>query len=368
MKTRFEKRFRKKKKHLEGVASDAKLPKSTCKKHLEVVWFGRHLSIPPQQTPKKFFDHFSKRDIFFADFRTGWWFQTFLIFTPTWGNDPIWLIFSNGLKPPTREILSLKLRALGDHLPFRSIFQTVNFAGPRFRVQVASHDFWGWIALYEPGWTVVLWSGESFAFWVLWNKLKWWTVVFFKAILVNVFLLEVASKSRGKQNHLDFIPYNLHLHHLLLDMFQIPIPGKQAEFSRITCWGHQFDTPMIQACRDHECHECQSLHFGESKSKCYQNLNDQNQIKSIQWINQIKLMQSNPNLSAVSFFFGGVVTFSSSNRFVFFAMSGSRRVRWCPGVGWGRFTSKTRTPYSHEVWILELQADVLGAQEDVILT
>ena len=32
-----------------------------------------------------------------------WWFQIFFIFTPTWGNDPIWLIyFSNGLKPPTR--------------------------------------------------------------------------------------------------------------------------------------------------------------------------------------------------------------------------------------------------------------------------
>ena len=24
---------------------------------------------------------------------TGWWFQTFFIFTLTWGNDPIWLIF-----------------------------------------------------------------------------------------------------------------------------------------------------------------------------------------------------------------------------------------------------------------------------------
>ena len=24
---------------------------------------------------------------------SGWWFQTFSIFTPTWGNDPIWLIF-----------------------------------------------------------------------------------------------------------------------------------------------------------------------------------------------------------------------------------------------------------------------------------
>ena len=34
---------------------------------------------------------------------TRWWFQIFCIFTPTWGNDPIWLAyFSTGLKPPTR--------------------------------------------------------------------------------------------------------------------------------------------------------------------------------------------------------------------------------------------------------------------------
>ena len=30
-----------------------------------------------------------------------WWFQICFIFTPIWGNDPIWIIFSNGLKPPT---------------------------------------------------------------------------------------------------------------------------------------------------------------------------------------------------------------------------------------------------------------------------
>ena len=36
-----------------------------------------------------------------------WWFQTFFIFTPTWGNDPIWrAYFSIGLKPPTRWWLS----------------------------------------------------------------------------------------------------------------------------------------------------------------------------------------------------------------------------------------------------------------------
>ena len=34
-----------------------------------------------------------------------WWFQRFFIFTPTWGNDPIWLIFcSKELKPPTSRV------------------------------------------------------------------------------------------------------------------------------------------------------------------------------------------------------------------------------------------------------------------------
>ena len=36
---------------------------------------------------------------------SSWWFPIFLIFTPIWGDDPIWLIFfsyfSKGLKPPT---------------------------------------------------------------------------------------------------------------------------------------------------------------------------------------------------------------------------------------------------------------------------
>ena len=31
-----------------------------------------------------------------------WWFQISLIFTPIWGRFPNWLIFSGGLKPPTR--------------------------------------------------------------------------------------------------------------------------------------------------------------------------------------------------------------------------------------------------------------------------
>ena len=35
--------------------------------------------------------------------------QIFFIFTPTWGNDPIWLFFSNGLKPPTRYVFCILL-------------------------------------------------------------------------------------------------------------------------------------------------------------------------------------------------------------------------------------------------------------------
>ncbi len=33
---------------------------------------------------------------------SGWWLHFFLIFTPIWGRFPFWLIFSKGLKPPTR--------------------------------------------------------------------------------------------------------------------------------------------------------------------------------------------------------------------------------------------------------------------------
>ncbi len=35
---------------------------------------------------------------------TRWWFQIIFIFTPTWGDDPVWRVyFSDGLKPPTRK-------------------------------------------------------------------------------------------------------------------------------------------------------------------------------------------------------------------------------------------------------------------------
>ena len=33
-----------------------------------------------------------------------WWFQIFFMFTPIWGRFPIWLYFSDGLKPPTSHV------------------------------------------------------------------------------------------------------------------------------------------------------------------------------------------------------------------------------------------------------------------------
>ena len=36
---------------------------------------------------------------------TSWWFQRFFIFTPTWGNDPIWLIFFKGVETTNQLII-----------------------------------------------------------------------------------------------------------------------------------------------------------------------------------------------------------------------------------------------------------------------
>ncbi len=59
---------------------------------------------------------------FSADSR--WWFQICVIFTPTWGNDPIWQICSIKLKPPTLivckcEVVSHRYPTYPTLLPFR---------------------------------------------------------------------------------------------------------------------------------------------------------------------------------------------------------------------------------------------------------
>ena len=48
---------------------------------------------------------------------TGWWFQTFFIFTPTWGNDPIWLIniFQMGWNHHLDKMLVLQILSFFSH-------------------------------------------------------------------------------------------------------------------------------------------------------------------------------------------------------------------------------------------------------------
>ena len=43
---------------------------------------------------------------FCAVYRSGWWFQFFLMFSPTWGNDPIWLIFFRWVETTNRRCFS----------------------------------------------------------------------------------------------------------------------------------------------------------------------------------------------------------------------------------------------------------------------
>ncbi len=49
----------------------------------------------------------------------GWWFQMLFIFTPSWGNDSIWLIFFKGVKPPTSHY---EIMCAGLHYPMNHHF------------------------------------------------------------------------------------------------------------------------------------------------------------------------------------------------------------------------------------------------------
>ncbi len=44
--------------------------------------------------------------------KTRWWFQTFFIFIPTWGNDPVWLIFVRWFETTNQKTISFILQAL----------------------------------------------------------------------------------------------------------------------------------------------------------------------------------------------------------------------------------------------------------------
>ncbi len=69
-------------------------PKNACCK-VEPNCYGEKVApgelAKPQANEPEVYDEVYRE----ADYQwwAGWWFQIFFIFTPTWGNDPIWLIF-----------------------------------------------------------------------------------------------------------------------------------------------------------------------------------------------------------------------------------------------------------------------------------
>ena len=50
---------------------------------------------------------------------SGWWFQIFFIFTPTWGNDPIWLIILKWLETTNQMTFFLNQASNSQHLSCR---------------------------------------------------------------------------------------------------------------------------------------------------------------------------------------------------------------------------------------------------------
>ena len=70
---------------------------------------------------------------------TGWWFQRFFIFDPTWGNDPNWLILQMGwnmLKPPT-SILDDAFETCLDMSNLSNVMQSMPFQN-----LVPANTFW----------------------------------------------------------------------------------------------------------------------------------------------------------------------------------------------------------------------------------
>ena len=50
------------------------------------------------------------------DQEPGWWFQIFFIFTSTWGNDPIWLIFFRWVETTNQELLVQSQKRLAEDM------------------------------------------------------------------------------------------------------------------------------------------------------------------------------------------------------------------------------------------------------------
>ena len=84
-----------------------------------------------------------------------WWCQTFFIFTPTWGNDPIWRsYFSNVLEPPTSNVYNLVCFSV----PW--FWTSLVFEAKSLQPQCEASRRW--------------YLGWSFGYRTSWNSLGWW--------------------------------------------------------------------------------------------------------------------------------------------------------------------------------------------------
>ena len=79
----------------------------TTNSWVNVIAIAEQLGILPPNLPWKFKNLAISGNLtkFHIPKLIRWWFQKLFIFTLAWGNDPTWLIFSNGLvQPPTRKL------------------------------------------------------------------------------------------------------------------------------------------------------------------------------------------------------------------------------------------------------------------------
>ena len=70
---------------------------------------------------------------------TRWWFQTFFIFTPTWGNDPNWLIFFKWVETTNSNIIYIYIYCILVHV--LGLSSTQFFGGERVGDKMFTFDF-----------------------------------------------------------------------------------------------------------------------------------------------------------------------------------------------------------------------------------
>ena len=89
---------------------------------------------------------------------TSWWFQIFFTFTPTWGNDPFWLIFSKWVGSTTNQS-NFPMPSSRQHedvadlvLPVHLIFEA-QFGGGISLVKDPTHRRWhlAWKSILDLG-------------------------------------------------------------------------------------------------------------------------------------------------------------------------------------------------------------------------